>query len=271
MTGKIDQKLNSTERRSQIAQMARENGRVLVSDLAKKYNLTETSIRRDLMILEREQRIKRVHGGADSIPGNLRIDTFAEKEKLQIQEKKRIGKVAAQMINRGDIILLASGTTTLQIVRYIQPELRQNNLITLVTTSLPVAQEVLAWPSPNLTIIGGIYLPDYQATAGPQAINLLKDITADVAFMGADGLTLEGGATTANVLIAEVDRFMAERARKKVLVVDSSKIGQAGFVPIRPIASFDILITDQKAPAGFVEAVKQMGVQVILADHMDGE
>jgi DeoR/GlpR family transcriptional regulator of sugar metabolism len=153
----------------------------------------------------------------------------------------------------------------MQIVRHIPPPLRMNNLITLVTTSVPIAQEVLAWPSPNLTILGGLYLPDYQATIGPQTIDLLKDIAADIAFLGADGLTLEGGATTANVLIADVDRMMVERARKTVLVVDSSKIGQAGFIPIKPITSFNVLITDSEAPADFVDSVRKRGVEVIIA------
>ena len=258
------QDLNATERRSQIAQMVREQGKVFVSDLVKKYSLTETSIRRDLILLEEEHRLKRIHGGAVSIPGNFRTDTFAEKEKLQISAKDIIGKVAARMVNRGDIILLASGTTTIQVVRHIPSELRTNNLITLVTTSLPIAHEILTWPSPNLTILGGLYLPDYQATVGPQTINLLNDITADIAFLGADGLTVEGGATTANVLMAEADRKMVERARKTVLVVDSSKIGQAGFVPICPISTFNTLITDTNTPPDFIESVRQMGVEVII-------
>ena len=257
--------LNAAERRSQIALMVREQGKVFVSDLVEKYGLTETSIRRDLTLLEKERRLERVHGGAVSLPGNFRTDTFAAKEKLQIKAKDGIGKVAAKMINRGDVILLASGTTTLQVIRHVPPELRMNNLITLVTTSLPIAHEILTWPSPNLTILGGLYLPDYQATVGPQTINLLKDITADIAFLGADGLTLEGGATTANILMAEADRMIVERARKTVLVVDSSKIGQAGFVPIRPISSFNVLITDSNAPPNFIDSVRQMGVEVIVA------
>jgi DeoR/GlpR family transcriptional regulator of sugar metabolism len=259
------QDINAAERRSQIAQLVREHGKVYVSDLVKKYSVTETSIRRDLILLEADNRLKRIHGGAIPIPGNFRTDTFMEKAKLQIIAKESIGQTAAGLINQGDIILLASGTTTLQIIRHIPSAFRVNNLITLVTTSLPIAQEVLGWPSPHLTILGGLYLPDYQATIGPQTIDLLKEITADIAFLGADGLTLEAGATTANVLIAEVDRMLVERARKKVLVVDSSKIGQAGFVPIKPITSFNLLITDSNASPSFVEAVKQMGVEVIIA------
>lgn len=259
------QDINASERRSQIAQLARENGKVYVSELVKRYKITETSIRRDLILLQADNQLKRIHGGAIPIPGNFRTDTFMEKAKLEIKAKASIGQAAAGLITQGDIILLASGTTTLQIVRHIPAALRVNNLITLVTTSLPIAHEVLGWPSPHLTILGGLYLPDYQATIGPQTIELLKDITADIAFLGADGLTLDAGATTANVLIAEVDRMMTERARKKILVVDSSKIGQAGFVPIQPITSFKLLITDLNAPPGFIEAVKQMGVEVIIA------
>jgi DeoR family transcriptional regulator, aga operon transcriptional repressor len=257
--------LHAAERRAQIVQRVVEDGRVLVSDLVKRYNLTEASIRRDLILLEADHRLKRIHGGAVSVPGNFRTDTFVEKAKLHIQAKESIGRAAAGMISHGNVLLLASGTTTMQVVRHIPPTLRMNNLITLVTTSVPIAQEVLAWPSPNLTVLGGLYLPDYQATIGPQTIELLKDITADVAFLGADGLTLEGGATTANVLIADVDRMMVERSRKTVLVVDSSKIGQAGFIPIKPITSFNVLITDSGAPLGFVDSVRERGVEVVIA------
>ena len=262
----INQDINAAQRRSQIAQLVVENGKVLVSDLVKRYKVTETSIRRDLILLEAENRIKRIHGGAVSVPGNFRTDTFVEKGKLHIKAKESIGKTAVGLVNQSDIILLASGTTTLQIVRNIPSKFRMNNLITLVTTSLPIANEILKWPSPNLTILGGLYLPDYQSTIGPQTMELLKDITADIAFLGADGVTIEGGATTANVLIAEVDRMMVERARKAVLVADSSKIGQAGFVPIKPISDFSVLITDSNAPADFVDLVRQMGVEVIIAE-----
>lgn len=254
------------ERRAQIAREVMIDGKVLVSDLVKRYNITGTAIRRDLMLLEASHRLKRVRGGAVSLPDILRTETFVEKAKLHINAKASIGRAAAGLIVPRNVVLLASGTTTIQIARHIPPALRMHNLITLVTTSIPIAQEVLAWPSPNLTVLGGLYLPDYQSTIGPQTIDLLKEITADVAFLGADGLTLEGGATTANVLIAEVDRMMVERARKAVLVIDSSKIGQAGFVPIKPISAFNVIITDVGAPPSFLESIRQRGVDVIIAE-----
>jgi len=266
MENDSNKELNAKERRSLIAQMVRDQGKVFVSDMVKKFDLTETSIRRDLILLEKENYLKRIHGGAVSIPGNFRTETFAKKEKLQIREKSNIGKVAAKMINHNDIILFASGTTTLQVVRHISLELRMNNLITLVTTSIPISNEILTWSSPNLTILGGIFLPDYQATVGPQTIDLLNDITADIAFLGADGLTLEGGFTTANILISETDRKMVERARRTIFVVDSSKIGQAGFVPICPLSSSNVLIIDENAPSDFVDSVRKMGVEVIIAE-----
>jgi DeoR/GlpR family transcriptional regulator of sugar metabolism len=258
------EELSAAERRSQIAQMVLESGRVLVADLVSTFEVTETSIRRDLTLLEQANRLKRVHGGAIPIPGNSRTDSFSEKRELHITAKKRIGKAAAELIKTKDIVLLDSGTTTLQVVRQSPSGLRNSNMITLVTNSQPIAQEVLTWPSPNLTILGGLYLPDYQATVGPQTLSQLQELRADKVFLGTDGLTLAGGATTADILMAEVDRMMVEHSRQIILVTDSSKFGRVGFVPIKPVNSIHTLITDTNAPSEIVQAIRDMGVEVLL-------
>jgi DeoR family transcriptional regulator of aga operon len=255
--------MSAAERRSQIAQMAQEQGRLYVADLATLFGITETSIRRDLTILEQSGRLKRVHGGAIPMPGTSRTDSFSEKINLRVHAKTRIGKAAAELIRPKEIVLLASGTTTLQVVRQMPRSLRGSNMVTLATNSQPIAQEVLSWPSPTLTILGGLYLPDYQATVGPQTLAQLRELMADKVLLGADGLTLGGGATTADVLVAEVDRMMVEHARQVILVADSSKIGRAGFVPIKPVDSIHTFITDTDAPEEFVEAIQARGVQVV--------
>jgi DeoR family transcriptional regulator, aga operon transcriptional repressor len=258
------EELRATERRSQIAQMVMENGRVLVAELADRFRVTETSIRRDLTLLEQARRLRRIHGGAMPVPGSSRTDSFAEKKELHIQAKERIGRAGAELIRPGQIILLDSGTTTLQVVRHIPASLRDSSLITLVTNSQPIAQEVLTWPAPKLTILGGLYLPDYQATVGPQTLAQLRELTADKVFLGADGLTLEMGPTTADVLMAEADRLMVDRSRQVILVADSSKIGRVGFVPIKPVRAIQTLITDTNAPPDFITAVRDAGVEVVL-------
>lgn len=256
--------LSAAERRSQIAQMVLENGKVVVASLVEQFQVTETSIRRDLTLLEASNRLKRIHGGAIPIPGSSRTDSFAEKKELHIKAKERIGKIAAGMIRPKDILLLDSGTTTLQVIRHVPSAMRSSNMITLVTNSQPIAQEVLTWPSPNLTILGGLYLPDYQATVGPQTLTQLQELTADKVFLGTDGLTLSSGATTANIFMAEVDRMMVERSRQVILVTDSSKIGRIGFVPVKPVNAFHTLITDTNAPPEVIKSIREMGVEVIL-------
>ena len=258
------EELSAAERRSQIAQMVLEKGKVGVCDLVEQFRVTETSIRRDLTLLEDGGRLKRVHGGAVPIPGSSRTDSYSEKMELHIMAKERIGKYTAGLIKQKDVLLLDSGTTTLQLVHQIPSVFRQGNMIKLVTNSLPIAQEVLTWPSPNLTILGGFYLPDYQATIGPHTLAQLRELTADKVFLGADGLTLQNGATTADILMAEVDQMMVERARQVILVTDSSKFGRVGFVPVKSVTAFNTIITDTNAPADMVKAIQDLGVEIIL-------
>jgi DeoR family fructose operon transcriptional repressor len=256
--------ISAAERRSLIAQMVLENGKIYVSALVDKFMVTETSIRRDLTILESGGRLKRIYGGAIPMPGNSRTDSFAEKKELHIKAKERIGKAAAELINPKDVLLLDSGTTTLQVIRHMPLSLKSSNRVTLVSNSMPIAQDVLTWPSPNLTVLGGLYLPDYQAMVGPQTIAQLRELSADKVFLGADGLTLNSGVTTANILMAEVDRMMVEHSLKVILVVDSSKFGRVGFVPIKPVSAFHTIITDTNAPPEMVQIIREMGVEVLL-------
>lgn len=256
--------ISTAERRAQIVQLALEREMIRVAELVSKFGVTDTSIRRDLAILESEGRLRRVHGGAVSTPAHHRVVSYTEKRRLRIADKQRIGAAAAELINAGEVLLFDSGTTTLQVAMNIPPHLRAGNDLTLVTNSLPLVEEARAWPSPNLILLGGMYLPDYQATVGPQAVSQLLQITADRVFLGADGLTLKGGITTAHILMAEIDRLMAERARQVIVVTDSSKLGRAGFVPIIPVKQIHLLITDTQAPADMVAAIRAEGVEVRL-------
>lgn len=253
------------DRRSRIVDLVEQEGEVRVSALAARFELTATSIRRDLQLLEQERRLTRVRGGAVARGRGFRNgDTGTKLRKRFHDEKARIGAAAAAMVKYGDIVIFDSGTTVAHVARHIPAALRIAGAITVVTYSLPVIEEVEMWDSPHLVDIGGLYLPDYLAFVGPQTLANLRQLSADVAFLGCDGLTVEGGLTTPHQLIAEVGAATAARARCVVVVADSSKLGRQGFTPIIPLAKVDVLITDTSANPEQVAEIRAAGVEVRL-------
>jgi DeoR/GlpR family transcriptional regulator of sugar metabolism len=121
----------------------------------------------------------------------------------------------------------------------------------------------MEWSSGNLNVLGGILLPDYQATVGPQTIANLRHFQVDKAIIGCDGLTITHGLSTPHMLVAEVGRAMVEVARQVIVVTDSSKLGRMGFTQIVPLNMVHILITDKNAPGELVEQIRESGTEVL--------
>ncbi len=252
-------------RRSIILDELAYNRVVKTADLSDRFGVSVVSIRRDLEYLERLGLAKRIHGGAMAVPSVSPHEPNFLKPQSHAEEKECIGRVAAAMINPGDRIIFDSGTTVLQVARHIPGELLASGNLTAITCSLPVVQVLGPWKQVHLLLLGGVYLPEYQTVVGPQAINNLKGLHADKMFLGADGITFSNGITTANVLEAEVDRAMVQVASKVIVVSDSSKIGEIGLTTIIPLNEIDCLVTDDKAPCDFVEALRSQGIEVVLA------
>lgn len=256
---------NARARRDEIARLVGQDERVSVGDLTRRFGVTDVSIRRDLMILEDAGRLRRVHGGAVARLDARARGTFAAKLREQREQKATIGTAAAALIRAGDVAFFDSGTTVAQVAAQIPTALRQAGAVTLVTHSLPVLDEIGDWESPHLICLGGIYLPDYQALVGPQTVEALRDLSADIVFLGCDGLTIEAGLTTPHMLVAEVGAAMAARGRRVVAVADSTKIGRQGFTRIAPISAIQTLITDGGADPFEVERLRRLGIEVILS------
>jgi DeoR/GlpR family transcriptional regulator of sugar metabolism len=235
-----------------------------VNDLSHRLGVSEVSIRRDLQILEDTGLLKRVYGGAVAIPDQKVGEALSTRWYQNLEKKERIGRAAAAMIQRGDHLIIDSGTTPLQVVRHIAPELLASGNLTVITASLPVGREVGSHPGVHLILLGGVYLPTYDLVIGPQTIDNLKNLHADKLFLGTDGLTFTQGITTANVLEAEVDRAMVNASSEVIVVSDSSKIGVIGLVTIMPLTKIHKLVTDSDAPQDFVAELREQGVEVIL-------
>jgi DeoR/GlpR family transcriptional regulator of sugar metabolism len=253
------------ERRAQIAALVELMSRVSVADLAARFGVTDVSIRRDLTVLEEQGLLRRVHGGAVTAPPEHGRSAYALRERTARGEKRRIGIAAAALIGQGDVVVFDSGSTVAQVAAQIDRPLRRSNALTVVTNSLPVLDEVGRWESPHLVCLGGLYLPDHQSLVGPQTVADLQELSADIAFLGCDGLTARTGLTTPHVLAAEVGAVIASRSRRVVVVADSTKIGREGFTRIIPLAEVHVLVTNVGADPDEIERARGEGVEVILA------
>ncbi len=253
------------QRREQIAGLVELVSRVSVADLADRFGVTEVSIRRDLTALEEQGRLRRVHGGAVVAAPEHGRGAWALRERTARGEKQRIGKAAASLVGQGDVVVFDSGSTVVQVAAQIARPLRRTNALTVVTNSLPIIDEVGRWESPHLMCLGGLYLPEHQALVGPQTVVDMQALSADIAFLGCDGLTARTGLTTPHVLAAQVGAVIASRARRVVVVADASKIGREGLTRIIPLADVDVLVTDVGADPDEIERARGEGVEVILA------
>jgi DeoR/GlpR family transcriptional regulator of sugar metabolism len=252
------------ERRQLIARLLEEEGRVSVAELALRFGVTDVSIRRDLVLLEDAGQLRRVHGGAVATSRNRRDGAFATKARENRDLKARIGAAAAALIRPDDVVLLDSGSTVAQVAVHVPAALRRSGALTIVTNSLPVVEEIAEWDAPHLVVLGGLYLPDHQALVGPQTVGDLRELSADMVFIGCDGLTEETGLTTPHVLVAEVGGTMVARARRVVAVADATKLGRRGFTPIAPLSAVDVLVTNEEADPDHVRRARDAGIEVIL-------
>ena len=256
--------LTAHQRRLKIARQVQDQGSVRVAELMRVYKVTDTSIRRDLEILESQGRLRRIHGGAVATARTQAPQSFQTKTREHPDEKSRIGAAAAALVQTGESILLDSGTTVLEVALHLSKLLNGPTPLTVVTNSLPVINELQTWSSLHLNLLGGILLPEYQATVGPQTIANLRRIQVGRAFIGCDGLTLSHGLTTPHMLIAEVGRVMAEVGTEVIAVADGSKLGRVGFTPIVPLNVIHKLVTDSSAPPQLVAEIRATGIEVIV-------
>lgn len=253
---------SSKERREKILQLVTANEEVKISDLSQLFNVSEISIRRDLIELESQGLLKRTYGGAISTAKVIQEQSFKEKVNKHLEEKKRIAALAVKMIQRGDRILLDSGTTTLQIARMI----KNPQDLTVMTTSLPIAEELGVYSGVNLVLVGGTYNSTYQSLVGPLAVKNLAQFYVNKVFMGIDGLSVSNGLTTISTLEAEVSQAILQIAGEVIVVADHSKIDKVGFVYIAPITKVHKLITDEHpSTKDFVKDLENKGIKVSLA------
>jgi DeoR family transcriptional regulator of aga operon len=248
------------ERRREILELIQTDGRVLVSDLARRFRTSLITIRKDLEVLHHKGELERTHGGALPVKtGVLKDRSLHEKEGIHRREKMRIAEAAAQMIRQGQVIILDSGTTTTSIARAC----RHFKSLTVVTNATNIAAELADTPV-EVILTGGVLRKNSFSLVGPLAEESLRKLSADLLFLAVDGFDVRYGLTTPNLLEARVNRAMAESARRTVVVCDASKFGRRSLSLILPTSAVHETITDKGISRNDLKALREADVEVKL-------
>lgn len=253
-------KTTTAVRRQRIIDLLQEQEFVSVKELADEFAMTEMSLRRDLNALADKGHIVRIRGGARRSRTAAASRQYAEAEQRNVQAKGQIARAAAALMRGEQTAFFYSGSTVARVASALDET--QRSSLTIVTPSLPVVNEVSSWPDPHLVVVGGLFLPGYMACVGPQAVESLQAISADVAIMGCDGISATEGLTTPHQLVAEIGAVIVQRARKTIVVADSSKIGRRGFTAIAPLTAVHTVVTDDAADPAEIRALERQGVEV---------
>jgi DeoR family transcriptional regulator of aga operon len=255
-----DKSLSTPERRNEILQNINNNGSASVEELVKRFGVSSVTIRNDLNYLEERGFIHRTYGGAMTRDFVAFDSTQKEKAKHHVEEKKRIGAAAADLIFDGDSIILDSGTTTLAIARNIKT--RKN--LTVMTNAINIAVELAGIAGITVMLTGGTLREKSFSLVGPHAESVLKEFYFDKLFLGVDGFDIHFGLTTPNLLEAQLNRMMVDYAKEVIVVVDSSKFRRRSLSVISTLERIHKVITDKKIPQDCLAALRDRSIEVTL-------
>jgi DeoR family fructose operon transcriptional repressor len=234
-----DKPLYSAQRQQSILHTLAATGRVDVAAMADELSVTGETVRKDLIALERQGRLRRVHGGAIPLH-DLCFEPEVTARVEYADEKRRIAKAALAHLPRTGTILIDAGSTTARLAELIPPDRH----LTAFTNTLPTALALAGKPNVTVYTLGGRVRNLTLAEVDSWAARTLGEINVDVAFLGANGISLDRGLTTPDPAEAAVKRLMLGCARRRILLSDHSKIGQVSTHKYGELADVDLLITD---------------------------
>ncbi|HEV2796105.1 MAG TPA: DeoR/GlpR family DNA-binding transcription regulator [Nocardioides sp.] len=257
----------AAQRRARILSELSRDGTVRVTDLVELLDVSDMTVRRDLVALHREGLLEKVHGGAlagaepsASEPG------FAAKSVQRRREKDAIAAAAAALVHPGMAIAVSAGTTTHALTGHLAhiPDL------TVVTNSVWVADVLhrIGEPTTSVLLTGGLRTPS-DALVGPVAVSSLRSLHVDAFFMGVHGMDVRAGFSTPNLLESETNRAMIERSRRLIVCADSSKWGVVGLSSMAQLSEAAVLVTDSGLAAHASGALTDHVGELVVVDPVD--
>lgn len=240
--------LLAEERKKKIIDMVENQGKVKVHDLARNFEVSTETIRRHLEDLESENKLKKVYGGAVKVDSDEEPSIF-EREILRIEEKKRIGKMAASFIQEGDVIFIDEGSTTLQMAI----SLTELTDVTVITNSFPLVTMLMKYESKELftgdiIFLGGHVNSKHYRASGSFAERMAKDFYVNKAFISLDGVHHSLGMTSFDLEKCLLSKIFIQNANETFILVDHTKLNVKATYKIGSLVEIDYFITNVPMP-----------------------
>jgi DeoR family fructose operon transcriptional repressor len=249
------------ERWRDILSILAEHGRIRVGRLAERLGVSEATVRRDLESMQAQGLLQRTHGGAMlPLPTAFEV-SFDESQTRALAEKSAIGRCAAALVQEGESIIIESGTTTLEMAKYLSDFRR----LTVLTNSLAISKVLSDYEGIEVHVLGGSLRRQSASLVGPWVLEILRTVRVDTAFLGANGLSAEFGISAPNIFTAETRKAMMGAARRRIALADHSKLGVESLYRVAPISSLDVLVTDADASEAQVAEFHSAGIDVVTA------
>jgi DeoR/GlpR family transcriptional regulator of sugar metabolism len=243
--------------RRQAMLRAVRSGSTHVSELAESFGVSEMTVRRDLRELARDGKLERVRGGALHA---AREPPFEQTAVERFAAKDRIGAAAAALVEDGETVMIDIGTTTLQAAHHLH-----GRSLSVVTTSLAVYEELLPDHGIELLLPGGIVRRNYRSLVGVLAEDSLRQLRADVLFLGTAGIDERLGVWDTTIVEVPIKRAMIAAAERVVLLADAAKFAMGGSVRVCEADAIDHIVTDAAVPPAARAAIDEAGIGVTIA------
>lgn len=253
---------NLSERHARILAILEEQSSVSVPELSELFRVSEVTIRKDLSILEQQKRLYRTHGRAILISPYISDRSIDEKRQKNIAEKRAIAVAAAALIEPNDSITIASGTTVTYLAQVIKPEGR----LTVIAAAVLVTQILSQVSGVDVIQLPGLTRRTSMSVVGPYAERMLQYFNCSKLFIGVDGIDLEFGLTTTDMLEASLNKAMIASSQKVIVLADSSKFGRRGFGKICDLEAVDLIITDNATPQHYIDRLRERGIEVLVVE-----
>ncbi len=249
------------ERQLKILKILEANASVRVTELSEMFGVSEATIRRDLDKLHEKGQILRIHGGAILVERATPEPPVIQRTAECIDEKRRIGVLAASLIQDGDTVLIGSGTTTLEVAR----NLVNRKELTVITNALPVINTLAQHEGICVIATGGLLRVSELSFIGHLTEQALHELRPHKAIMGIRAINLEDGLTSEYLPEVSTDRVIIQSAPEVILVADHTKFSKVSTALVAPITAISKLVTDKDIPETTYASLNDLGIKVYLA------